>query len=84
MKLKVFLALATGMMFGIAFAAISIDPIARTFTKIGGAGMVLISGSGIWTASTETDWILIKPRTSADAGVSCVYAVSKNMSINFK
>ena len=84
MKLKVFLALATGMMFGNAFAAISIDPIARRFTKTGGAGMVLTFGSGTWTASTDSEWISIKPRTSVDAGVSCVYAVSKNMSTNFK
>ena len=63
-----------------AFAAITIDPIARTFTKTGGAATVLTSGSGSWTASTDSDWISIKPRTSGDAGVSCVYVVSKNMS----
>ena len=65
-----------------AFAAITIDPIARTFTKTGGAATVLTSGSGSWTASTDSDWISIKPRTSGDAGVSCVYVVSKNMSTN--
>jgi len=63
-----------------AIAAISIDPIARTFTKTGGAATVLTSGSGTWTASTASDWISIKPRTTGDAGVSCVYVVSKNMS----
>ena len=63
-----------------AIAAISIDPIARTFTKTGGAATVLTFGSGTWTASTDSDWISIKPRTSGDAGVSCVYVVAKNMS----
>ena len=80
MKLKMFLALAIVMMYGIAFADITIDPIARTFAKTGGAATVLTSGSGTWTASTDSDWISIKPRTSGDAGVSCVYVVSKNMS----
>ena len=66
------------------FAEVSIDPIARTFTKAGGAGTVLTSGSGTWTATTDSDWISIKPRTSGDAGVSCVYVVSKNMTTDVR
>ena len=80
MKFNMLLVLLVGMMCGIAFAAITIDPIARTFTKTGGAAAVLTSGNGTWMASTDSDWISIKPRTSGDAGASCVYVVSKNMS----
>lgn len=74
MRARCFIAAAI-LVFSIcnAFSAISIGPIARTFTKTGGAGMVLTSGSGTWTASTVSDWISIKPRTSGDAGGSCVY-----------
>ena len=35
-----------------------------------GAGTVLTSGSGTWTATTDSNWIVIKPRTTGDAGVS--------------
>ena len=80
MRAKCFIATAIVVSICNAFAAITIDPIARTFTKTGGAATVLTSGSGSWTASTDSDWISIKPRTSGDAGVSCVYVVSKNMS----
>lgn len=68
----------------LVMAAVSIDPIARTFTKTGGAGTVLTSGSGTWTATTDSDWIVIKPRTTGDAGVSCVYVVSKNMTTDVR
>ena len=84
MKFKMLLAVALGMMCDICFASVSIDPVARTFTKTGGAGTVLTSGSGTWTATTDSDWIAIKPRTSGDAGVSCVYVVSKNMSTDVR
>lgn len=84
MRAMCFIATAIVVSICNAFAAISIGPIARTFTKTGGAGMVLTSGSGTWTASAEADWISIKPQTSGDAGVLCVYVVSKNMSTNFK
>ena len=67
-----------------AYATVSIDPVARTFTKTGGAGTVLTSGSGTWTATTDSDWISIKPRTTGDAGVSCVYVVSKNMTTDVR
>ena len=68
----------------LVLADVSIDPIARTFTKTGGAGTVLTSGSGSWTATTDSDWIAIKPRTTGDAGVSCVYVVSKNMTTDVR
>ena len=83
MKFKMLLAVALGMMCDICFASVSIDPVARTFTKTGGAGTVLTSGSGTWTATTDSDWIAIKPRTSGDAGVSCVYVVSKKSTMQF-
>ena len=41
----------------LVMAAVSIDPIARTFTKTGGAGTVLTSGSGTWAATTDADFI---------------------------
>jgi len=62
-----------------SMAGIMIDPASRTFAKVGGAGTILTSGEGTWTATTDVDWISIKPRTSGNSGVSCVYVVSKNM-----
>lgn len=63
-----------------ATAQINIDPPTRTFTKDGGGGAILTSGSGTWTANTAAPWITITPRTTADAGVSCIYVVSSNLS----
>ena len=84
MRVRCFIATAIVVSICNAFAAISIGPIARTFSKTGGTATLLTFGSGTWTASTVLDWISINPRNSADAGVSCVYAVFKNMSTNFK
>jgi len=64
----------------LTFAQISIDPPTRTFAKDGGGGSILTSGTGTWTASTTAPWITITPRTTADAGVSCIYIVGSNLS----
>lgn len=62
------------------FGQIAIDPPTRTFPKEGGAGSVLTSGSGEWTASTTASWLTITPRTNGSAGESCVYVVDANLS----
>ena len=62
------------------FGAITIDPASRTFDKAGGANSVLTAGDGTWTASVNVDWITISPRTSGNAGESCVYIVNSNFS----
>lgn len=61
-------------------AQINIDPPTRSFTKDGGGGSILTSGTGTWTASTTSPWLTITPRTTGDAGVSCIYVVSSNLS----
>lgn len=63
-----------------AWSAITISPTSRTFAKAGGGGSILTGGSGTWTATTSASWIHITPRTSGDAGVSCVYSVDANFS----
>ena len=63
-----------------AFAAITIDPATRTFDKTGGGNSVLTGGDGSWTATADVDWITISPRTSGNAGDSCVYIVDANFS----
>lgn len=64
-----------------ANAAITIDPVSRTFEKAGGGASVLTQGSGSWTATTTTSWITIS-RASGSTGVSCVYIVDANMSVD--
>ena len=63
-----------------AFAEITIDPASRTFDKSGGANSVLTGGDGTWAASADVSWITISPRTSGNAGESCVYIVNSNFS----
>ena len=63
-----------------AWAVVSIDPPTRTFTKDGGGGSILTSGSGTWTASANVSWLTLTPRTSGNAGDSCIYVVNSNLS----
>jgi hypothetical protein len=63
-----------------AWAVVNIDPPTRTFTKDGGGGSILTSGSGTWTATANVPWLNITPRTSGNAGESCIYVVSSNFS----
>lgn len=63
-----------------AHGAITIDPPTRSFTKEGGGGSILTSGSGSWTANTAANWITITPRTNGVAGDSCIYVVGANFS----
>lgn len=63
-----------------AWAVVNIDPPTRTFTKDGGGGSILTSGSGTWTASTTASWLTITPRTTGAAGTSCIYTVAANFS----
>jgi len=76
-KITTLLFVAVAAFYG-AFAAITISPTSRTFAKAGGGGSILTSGSGTWTATTSSSWIHITPRTTGDAGVSCVYSVDAN------
>lgn len=63
-----------------AFGQINIDPPTRSFTKDGGGGSILTSGTGTWTATSNVSWITITPRTSGNAGDSCIYVVGSNFS----
>ncbi len=63
-----------------AFAQINIDPPTRSFTKDGGGGSILTSGTGTWTATNNVAWLTITPRTSGNAGESCIYVVGSNFS----
>jgi hypothetical protein len=62
------------------WAQVTIDPPTRSFTKDGGGGSILTSGTGTWTATTTASWINITPRTTGSAGTSCIYVVSANLS----
>jgi len=78
-KITTLLFVAVAAFYG-AFAAITISPTSRTFAKAGGGGSILTGGSGTWTATTSATWIHITPRTTGDAGVSCVYSIDANFS----
>ncbi len=82
--MKRLLTLGMVLLTSTLFAAITIDPMSRTFAKDGGGGSVLTEGSGTWTASTSADWIKISPRTSGEAGETCVYVVSANFSADVR
>jgi len=77
---KFLLALLVAVVAPDAFGQINIDPPTRSFTKDGGGGSILTSGSGTWTATSNVSWITITPRTSGNAGESCIYVVSSNFS----
>jgi hypothetical protein len=62
------------------WAQVTIDPPTRSFTKDGGGGSILTSGTGTWTATTTASWLTITPRTTASAGTSCIYVVNSNLS----
>jgi hypothetical protein len=64
----------------VADAQINIDPSSRSFTKDGGGAAIIVSGLGSWNATTTASWITITPRTSGNAGESCIYVVSANLS----
>lgn len=58
----------------------TIRPPVRELPAEGGGGYILTTGTGAWTAKTTADWISIQPRTSGEAGDSCIYVVRKNTS----
>jgi hypothetical protein len=62
------------------WAQVNIDPPTRSFTKDGGGGSILTSGTGSWTATTTSPWLTITPRTTGTAGTSCIYVVGANLS----
>lgn len=62
------------------WAQVTIDPPTRSFTKDGGGGSILTSGTGTWTATTTASWLTITPRTTGSAGTSCIYVVNSNLS----
>ncbi|MEI7929760.1 MAG: BACON domain-containing carbohydrate-binding protein, partial [Verrucomicrobiales bacterium] len=63
-----------------AWAQVTIDPPTRSFTKDGGGGSILTSGTGTWSATTTASWLTITPRTTGSAGTSCIYVVNSNLS----
>lgn len=59
-------------------AAVTITTSAKTFDKDGGAASVVVQGSGTWTATSDSSWIVIKQGTSGSGAGSCVYIVNAN------
>ena len=62
-----------------AMAEVTIATVSKEVGKEGGGFSVRTGGSGEWMATTEADWIVIS-RASGEAGASCVFIVSANMS----
>lgn len=81
MQIRILLPLLSLLLVASATAqSINIDPPTRSFAREGGGGSILTSGTGTWEATTDESWITITPRTSGNAGESCIYVVSANMS----
>lgn len=70
--------LALALCAAVASAAVTITTSAKTFQKTGGAASVVIQGDGSWTATSDSDWIVIKQGTSGSGAGSCVYVVNAN------
>ncbi|MFL2860611.1 MAG: BACON domain-containing protein, partial [Pontiellaceae bacterium] len=62
------------------FAEVLINPVTRSFDKLGGGAAILTTGSGSWTATTSDSWITIVDPGSGTAGSACIYIVSGNLS----
>ena len=60
-KLVVLCAAMYAAMF--ALASVTITTSARTFQKAGGAASVVVPGDGDWSATSDSDWIVIKQGT---------------------
>ena len=43
-----------------ATAEVTITTSAKTFQKTGGAASVVVQGDGAWTATSDSDWIVIR------------------------
>ena len=63
-----------------ALAGVTITTSAKTFQKAGGAASVVVQGDGAWTATSDSDWIVIKQGASGNGAGSCVYVVNANAS----
>ena len=61
-----------------ASAAVTITTSAKTFQKAGGAASVVVQGDGAWTATADSDWIVIRSGASGNGAGSCVYVVNAN------
>ena len=59
---------------------LAITPVSRSFEMGGGAGAIVTSGSGTWTAAVSDSWITLDS-TSGTAGNPVVYAVTANPNI---
>ena len=60
-----------------AFAEIGINPTAKTFERAGGGGVVLVTGTGSWTATTDSNWITVFTQSGNGAG-TVAYLASSN------
>ncbi len=59
-------------------AGVTITTSAKTFQKAGGAASVVVQGDGAWTATADSDWIVIRSGASGNGAGSCVYVVNAN------
>lgn len=72
------LILALALSATASFAAVTITTSTKTFQKTGGAASVVVQGDGAWTATADSDWIVIKQGASGNGAGSCVYVVNAN------
>jgi len=78
--MRAYLLVTSVLLAQVLHGQVTIDPPSRSFGKDGGAAAILTLGSGSWNATTSKNWLTIIPRTSGNAGVSCIYVVGSNFS----
>lgn len=78
MKRKLMAMLAAICAAACTMAGVTITTSAKTFQKAGGAASVVVQGEGSWTATSDSNWIVIKSGASGSGTGSCVYVVNAN------
>ena len=77
MKITMIILAATTACYGV-HAEFSISPTSKEFDWSGGTASITTSGTGDWSASKDSSWITISPRTSGSCDESCIYTVGSN------
>ena len=61
-----------------ALASVTISVSAKTVQKSGGGGTITVSGTGAWTAVSDSPWITVKSGASGDGDGKVMFTVGEN------
>lgn len=61
-----------------ALASVTISVSTKTVQKTGGGGTITVSGTGAWTAASDSSWITVKSGASGDGDGKVIFTVTEN------